>query len=274
MPWWQALVLGVVQGATEFLPVSSSGHLELTRWVFGWEGAGSASLDSAVDAALHLGTLLAVVAYFRRDLAELIRAGVGSMIPGRTADAAMARRARVYVLSAVPAGVAGVFFEDIIDDRLGTPAIIAVSLIVFGVVLWMADRSPGNRGLDAVGVREAMIIGSAQVLALNPGTSRSGITITAGRICGLSREAAARFAFVMGVPIIAGAGVWKVVGLVRDGVPDGVGTAMAVGIVAAALSGVVAVWATLRLVQRASFSVFVGYRMLVGVTVLIAVAMG
>jgi undecaprenyl-diphosphatase len=274
MPWWQALVLGLVQGATEFWPVSSSGHLELTRWAFGWDGTGSDSVDQAVDVALHLGTLVAVAGYFRHDIVALVRAGIGSLVPGRTVDEDSARLARLYVVSAIPASLAGVLFEDLIGDRLGTPAIIAVSLIVFGVVLFWADRAPGTRDVSSMGLGDALAIGAAQVLALNPGTSRSGITIAAGRLCGLSREAAARFAFVMGVPVIAGAGVWKLVGLARDGVPDGVVSAMVVGVAAATVSGVVAVWATLRIVQRVSFAPFVAYRVLVGVVVLVAVAAG
>jgi len=274
MPWWQALVLGLVQGATEFWPVSSSGHLELTRWAFGWDGTGSDSVDQAVDVALHLGTLVAVVGYFRHDIVALVRAGIGSLVPGRTVDEGSARLARLYVVSAVPASLAGVIFEDVIGDRLGTPAIIAVSLIVFGVVLFWADRAPGARDVSSVGLRDALTIGAAQVLALNPGTSRSGITIAAGRLCGLSRDAAARFAFVMGVPVIAGAGVWKLVGLARDGVPDGVVSAMVVGVAAATVSGVAAVWATLRIVQRVSFAPFVAYRVVLGVVVLVAVAAG
>lgn len=274
MPWWQALVLGLVQGATEFWPVSSSGHLELTRWAFGWDGTGSDSVDQAVDVALHLGTLVAVLGYFRHDIVALVRAGIGSLVPGRTVDEGSARLARLYVVSAIPASLAGVIFEDVIGDRLGTPAIIAVSLIVFGVMLFWADRAPGTRDVSSVGLRDALTIGAAQVLALNPGTSRSGITIAAGRLCGLSRDAAARFAFVMGVPVIAGAGVWKLVGLARDGVPDGVVSAMVVGVAAATVSGVAAVWATLRIVQRVSFAPFVAYRVVLGVVVLVAVAAG
>jgi undecaprenyl-diphosphatase len=261
----QAVVLGLVQGVTEFLPISSSGHLELVPWALGWD-LPTGRTGRAVDVALHFGTLCAVVAYFRVDLSRYVRSGTG-MLVGRRRDAD-GRLAWLFVLSAVPAAVAGVLFEGVIDEHLGSPAVIGGSLIVFGVVLWVADRRRGSRDLESVGVVEALVIGVAQVLALNPGTSRSGVTISAGRLLGLGRDAAARFAFVMGIPVIAGAFVFEMAALVADGVPEGLVLPMAVGSVTAALSGWVAVWGTLRLVRTRSFAPFVVYRIVLGFVVL------
>ena len=158
-----------------------------------------------------------------------------------------------------------------IDEHLGTPAVIGATLIAFGVVLWVADRRRGERDLGSVGLRDALVIGCAQVLALNPGTSRSGVTISAGRLLGLSRDAAARFAFVMGIPVIAGAFVFEMAALVADGVPDGLIVPMLAGSITAGLSGWVAVWGTLRIVRSRSFTPFVIYRVVLGALVLILV---
>jgi undecaprenyl-diphosphatase len=261
----QAVVLGLVQGLTEFLPISSSGHLELVPWALGWD-LPTGRTGRAVDVALHFGTLCAVVAYFRADLGRYVRSGAGMLVGGR--PDADGRLAWLFVLSAVPAGVAGVLFEGVIDEHLGSPAVIGVSLIVFGVVLWVADRRRGGRALESVGLVDAVVIGLAQVLALNPGTSRSGVTISAGRLLGLERDAAARFAFVMGVPVIAGAFVFEMAALVADGVPEGLVLPMVVGSLTAGVSGWVAVWGTLRLVRSRSFTPFVVYRLVLGLAVL------
>lgn len=261
----QAIVLGLVQGITEFLPISSSGHLELVPWAFGWE-VPTGRTGRAVDVALHFGTLCAVVAYFRVDLTRYVRSGAVMLTGGpRDADG---RLAWLFVLSAVPAGLAGVLFEGVIDEHLGTPAVIGATLIAFGILLWLADRRRGERELGSVGLRDALVIGCAQVLALNPGTSRSGVTISAGRVLGLSRDAAARFAFVMGIPVIAGAFVFEMAALVADGVPDGLIGPMVVGSITAGLSGWVAVWGTLRIVRSRSFTPFVIYRLALGALVL------
>lgn len=264
----QAIVLGLVQGITEFLPISSSGHLELVPWGFGWD-VPTGRTGRAFDVALHFGTLCAVVAYFRTDLSRYVRSGATMLVGGqRDGDG---RLAWLLVLSAVPAGVAGVLLEGVIDDHLGSPGVIGGSLILFGLVLWFADRRRGERDLDSVGVVDALVIGFAQVLALNPGTSRSGVTISAGRLLGLGRDAAARFAFVMGIPVIAGAFVFEMTALVADGVPDGLLLPMAVGSLTAGLSGWVAVWGTLRLVRTRSFAPFVLYRIVLGLVVLAVV---
>lgn len=261
-----AVVLGIVQGLTEFLPISSSGHLELVPRVFGWDQpVGSAG--RAFDVALHFGTLCAVIAYFRRDVVRYISAGVRSL-RGRGLDSD-GRLGWLLMASAVPAGAVGVLFESFIDERLGTPVVIGWSLIGFGVVLWFADRLAGERSIETVGIRDALVIGSAQILALNPGTSRSGVTISAGRFLGLTRDDAARFSFLMGIPVIGGAFVFEMFGLAADGVPDGLVAAMVVGAITAGISGWVAVAGLLTFVRTRSFAPFVVYRVALGAIVLV-----
>ena len=262
----QAIVLGVVQGLTEFLPISSSGHLEIVPRAFGWSRPED-SAAQAFDVALHFGTLLAVVLHFRADLVRYVVDGVRAMAQPKTASGD-GRLAWLFVISAIPASVAGVLLNSWIDDRLGTPVVIGWSLIGFGVLLLLADRAAGNRTLEMVALKDATAIGFAQVLALNPGTSRSGITISAGRFLGLQREAAVRFSFVMGIPVIFGAFVFEMAQLVSEGVPDGLITAMMIGGIAAFISGWLAVAGLLRFVQKRSFTPFVVYRIILGIVVL------
>jgi undecaprenyl-diphosphatase len=284
MSWWHSLVLGVVQGLTEFFPISSSGHLELVPWLFGWQDFESESVATAFDASLHLGTLVAVVFAVRGELVRLVTAGLRHPFASAQARSAspQGRLAWLYLLTAVPAAVVGALFDDVIAEALGGPVAVAASLIGFGVVLWWADRRTGSqsvgqrsaRGAEQLNARDAWLIGAAQVLALNPGTSRSGITISAMRLLGYERSAAVRMSFVIGVPIIAGAGVFKVGALVVDGVPDGMLTSMVIGVSAAAVTGWFAITALTRLAARSNFDVFVWYRVALGVTVLGAVAGG
>lgn len=273
MPLLHAVVLGLVQGLSEFLPISSSGHLVVVPWLLGWNDLDDASVKKAFDVALHLGTLVAVVGYFRRELVGLVAAGLSSLRHPRQPLAPTARLAWLLVLSAVPAAIAGALFDDVIEERLGTPGIIAGSLVVFGVVLAVADRRVGQRALAGLGVRDALLIGAAQVLALNPGTSRSGITIAAALLLGVRRDDAARFAFLMSLPVIVGAVVFTLGGLVADGVPGDLVAPMLVGIAAAAASGWLAVWGTLRLVRTRTFTPFVVYRVaLAGVVAAVMIA--
>ncbi len=273
-----AIVLGIVQGLTEFLPISSSGHLVIVPWLFGWNDFDTAATARAFDTALHLGTLVAVLIYLRKDLIVYIFEGSQLIFKRKQPATQAGRRAWQLVFSAVPAGIVGAAFEDKITEKLGSPALISVSLIVFGVILIWADRQATSnnyqQSVDALTMRDALVIGAAQVLALNPGTSRSGITITAARLSGYSREAAARLSFLMSVPIISGAVVFKLAKLVSDGIPDGLLMPMIVGIVVAGISGWIAMWSMIRLVQTKTFAPYVVYRCLIGAGVLLAVATG
>ena len=276
MSWWQALVLGVVQGLTEFFPVSSSGHLELVPWLFNWDDFSSEMVGTAFDAALHLGTLMAILVAVRHELQALVVAGVRYPFLRREARrvSAEGRLAWLFVVTAIPAAVFGALFDDVIAEALGGPVAVAVSLIIFGLFLWWADQRIGARTFGDLNGRDAWLIGCAQVLALNPGTSRSGITISAMRLLGYERAAAVRMSFVMGVPIIGGAGVFKVGTLLADGVPDGLGLPMLIGVSTAAVVGWLAINAFQRLAVRSSFDVFVVYRIMAGVAVLTLAATG
>jgi len=272
MPILHAIILGLVQGLSEFLPISSSGHLALVPWLFGWNDFGSPAIEKAFDTALHLGTLLAVLFYLRQELVGYVREGVRVIIAPKRADMQMGRRAWLFVASAIPAGVVGAIGEDWVTEKLGKPVMIAISLIVFGLVLLWADRLAGERDEDSFSTRDAVLIGIAQVIALNPGTSRSGITITAARKFGFSRDAAARVSFLMSVPVIGGAVLFKLAKLAKDGVPDGLMTPMIVGIVAAGISGWFAMWGMIRMLRSRNFNGFVIYRVTIGVGVLLLAA--
>lgn len=268
MPILHAILLGVVQGLTEFLPVSSSGHLILVPWLFGWhELTRNPELNKTFDVALHIGTFVGAVAYFWADLVRFGRAGVRSL-RRRAVESADERLAWLLLLSAVPAGLAGLALESTVEDHLGAPWLIGVMLVAFGLLLLWADRLEGDRGERAYGVRDALLMGAAQALALQPGVSRSGATITMGRKLGFARDAAARLSFLMALPLIGGVGVYKGLKvLAGSGIPAGFGPAFAWGTLASAVTGFAAVWALLRLVRTRSFLPFVVYRVVAGVAV-------
>jgi undecaprenyl-diphosphatase len=274
MPLFHAIVLGLVQGLSEFLPISSSGHLILVPWLFGWNDFDDIAVDKAFDVALHIGTLIAVIGYFRKDLVVYVRDGVSMVVRRERPTTGEGRLAWLLVLSAVPAAIVGALFDDFITEKLGTPTMIAVSLIVFGLILAWADRRAGSRTIDDFTTRDALQVGAAQVLSLNPGTSRSGITISAGRFTGFNRDAAARISFLMSIPVTSGAVLLKVGKLVSDGIPDGLLGPMIAGIITSGLAGWFAVWGTIRLVRTRSFMPFVIYRCVLGVVVLGIVATG
>ena len=277
MPIIHAIVLGLVQGLSEFLPISSSGHLLLVPWLFGWNdfaGPNGESVKKTFDVALHLGTFVAVLGYFWRDVVIYVREGTKLVFARKRPTTPEGRLAWFFVLATVPAALAGALFESVIDDKLGTPVIIAVSLIVFGVLLGWADRLDGKRELEQFSARDAVKVGAAQALALNPGTSRSGITMTAARALGFDRDAAARISFLMSLPVIAGAVLVKSLGLFTGEVDSDLYIPMAVGIVTSGLSGWLAVWGTLRLIRTRSFMPFVIYRVAAGVLVLALIATG
>jgi undecaprenyl-diphosphatase len=269
LPISHAIILGIVQGLTEFLPVSSSGHLILVPWLFGWEElTTNPDLNKTFDVALHVGTFVGAAAYFAPDLRRLAKAGVAS-IRRRRVETADERMAWLLLLSSLPGAAVGALLEDFIEDELGREWLIAVMLIVFGLVLAAADRVAGKRGEADFGWRDAMTMGVAQAMALAPGVSRSGVTMSAGRWLQFERGAAARLSFLMSLPIIGGAAFYRGVKLIADGGPPaGTGGAFAAGIVASGVTGAFAVWAILRLLQTRSFAPFVVYRLLAGAAVL------
>ena len=272
MPILHAIVLGLVQGLTEFLPVSSSGHLLLVPWLMGWNDFADVSVEKAFDVALHLGTLIAVAGYFRKDLAKYIQDGLRMVFQRQRPSTPEGRLAWLLVVASIPAALFGAVFGNWVDENLGKPVIIGLSLILFAVVLAWADRRPGERDFSQMSRRDAGLIGMAQVLALNPGTSRSGISISAARLLGFDRDSAVRFSFLLSIPVTAGAVLVKLTKLLDDGVPDGLAMPMLIGIVTAGLSGWLAVAGLLRLIKTQTFNAFVIYRLAAGVAVVVIAA--
>jgi undecaprenyl-diphosphatase len=259
----QAIVLAIVQGLSEFLPISSSGHLVLVPHIFGWRDQGL-----AFDVAVHIGTLFAVVAYFRAQLFAMAQAFLGSLVGrGLTPDA---RLAWCVVIGTIPVGIVGLVFGDLIESWLRNPLFIAGTLSFFGLLMWLADRY-GRRERDeySVGWRDALLIGCAQALALMPGTSRSGITMTMARTLGLTREGAARFSFLLAVPGIGMAGGYELLKLLSD---PGNGTdwsMMGLGVAVAAATGYLCIHWLLKVIGRIGLGPFAIYRFAIAALILL-----
>ena len=270
----EALLLGIVQGLTEFLPISSSGHLIVVPWLQDYTFLlEHPDFNKTFDVALHAGTLVAAIAYFRREVVQLTRGFLEAL--GRRAIETPNQRLSVAIaVGTVPAVILGGLGSGFIDDHLGEPWMIALQLILFGALLLYADRLPQRKSLEQSSVKDGWYIGLAQVLALAPGTSRSGITITAARYLGLDRDAAARFSFLMLIPIVAGATVFKAAGAIHAGLPPDVAGPMIVGTVAAAISGYLAIAFLLRLVRTMSYAPFVYYRYAAAAAILLIIATG
>lgn len=265
----QALILGIVQGLTEFLPVSSSGHLIVVPFLAGWDDAFITSL--AFSVMLHLGTLVALLIYFRADWLRLVPAGLTALRERSLADDPDRRLAWLLVAATIPAAIVGLVFNDLIEGSFRQVGLVAFTLVLGGMLLFVADRfGAKSRGVEDVTFPIAIGIGVAQAVALIPGISRSGISITAGRLVGMDRESAARFAFLMATPITAGAGLFEVYELVTG--EGGIQVSIAplvVGMVASLLSGLVAIHFMLGFLRRQSLDVFVLYRFVLAAIVLI-----
>ena len=270
----EALLLGVVQGLTEFLPISSSGHLIIVPWLQEYTFLiENEQFNKTFDVALHAGTLVAAIAYFRREVVALTR-GFLAALSRRSISTTDQRLSVAIAVGTIPAVIAGGLFADVFEEHLGEPWMIGIQLIFFGWLLLYADRLPQRKSLEGATIRDGLYIGLAQVLALAPGTSRSGITITAGRWLGLDRDGAARFSFLMLIPIVAGATVFKAASAIHEGLPSGVAGPMIVGTIAAAVSGYLAIAFLLRLVRTSSYRPFVYYRYAAGTAILLIVATG
>jgi undecaprenyl-diphosphatase len=274
MSVWEAIVLGLVQGATEYAPVSSSGHLILVPWLFGWEQlGGNADFAKSFDVALHMGTLLGAVIYFRRDLWRYLMAWLHTLA-ARAISSTDERIAWALVVGTIPGAIVGALAEDVIQDTLGAAVLIAVMLAAFGVLLYLVDKyMPSVRGMDSIGVRTGLFLGIAQAMALQPGVSRSGVTMTAARAIGLDRETAARFSFLLSLPIIAGAGLYKATDLAQSGF-QGYEAQFFWGFVSSAVSGFLVIWGLLKYLKRHDFKVFMLYRLAVAALVIGLVAAG
>jgi undecaprenyl-diphosphatase len=256
----QAIVVGIVQGLTEFLPVSSSAHLILVPRVLGWNDA--FILSPAFDATLHLGTLVALIAYFWRDLWRYFVAFLRLLRDRAIAGDSDRKVALLLALSIIPGALLGVGLESFVDTFFREQLLVVCALLVVGAaILFVAERAARHtHEMEELTPAQALGIGLAQAFALFPGISRSGITISAGLFLGLKRESAARFSFLMSTPIIAGAGLWKMRELVGGGAGAFDGAALAAGLIAAAISGLIAIWFLLAYLRRASTDVFGLYR--------------
>ena len=275
MPILHAIVLGLVQGLSEFLPISSSGHLILVPELFRWtELTDHPTLNKTFDVALHVGTFVGAAWYFRHDLARYISAGWRSLwrLSIRSVDE---RMAWLLLISAIPGAIVGAAFESFIEDHLGQPVLIGTMFIVFAVVLYFADRLPQRRHQDDFQLRDALLMGGAQAVSLQPGVSRSGITISMGRWLRFDRTGATRLSFLMSLPIIAGAGLFKGLEVVRDGgIPHNYVAPFLWGMLAAAVSAFFVIALLLKFLQRHSFTPFVIYRIAAGIVVIIVFASG
>jgi undecaprenyl-diphosphatase len=271
MPLYQAIILALVQAFTEFLPVSSTAHLTLFPWLLGWQDPGL-----AFDVALHAGTLVAVLLYFFKDWLTLTLCGLGLKYPA-TATAEEVRRHRklfwYMVIGTIPGGLLGALFEKTIEERFRTPYVIAISLILVALVMWWADsKSRLTRPIEQSNIADAVAIGTAQALALCPGVSRSGITITTGLFRGFTREAATRFSFLLSTPLIAGAVVSHLPKLMKLHKAGGLDLPLSTLLISILVSGVVGYFVIaflLRYLQTHTLKVFVFYRLLFGIIVLV-----
>lgn len=251
------ILLAFVQSVTEFLPISSSAHLILM------EKFGISDQSLLMDISLHLGTLLAVVAFFWRDIKELI---IGFWHKGRAQKLGIQ-----LILATIPAGIIGFFFESIIETTLRSPLIIAVTSIFYGGLLWAADYfAPKNKTIHEITFKEAILIGCAQALALVPGTSRSGITMTAARFLGINRIDSAKFSMLLSIPVIGLGGIYMLFKGTQEGTLSmDMFEQLLIGIGSAAVFGLLAVWFLMRWLKTASFSIFAAYRILLGLFLLI-----
>jgi undecaprenyl-diphosphatase len=272
---WQAFTLGIVQGLTELLPISSSGHLILVPWLAKWRYLEEhPDFNKTFDVALHLGTLVAVVAYFWDDVVRFVAAWFRS-VGKRAIQTADEKIAWLVFVATIPAAIAGAAGEETIESHLGAPWQIAINLAVFAVVLWVADRSAQTRKLEDIGLWTALGVGAAQAIALMPGVSRSGITITAGRFLKLDRDSAARLSFFLLIPIVFGAVIYKgLKHVVFASLPAGSTGPFIVGTIAAAGMGLIAIDLLLGYLRRHDYSAFVLYRLAAAGAILIVIATG
>jgi undecaprenyl-diphosphatase len=271
MPLWQVIVLAVVQGLTEFLPISSSAHLILIPQFLHWNDPGL-----AFDVALHAGTLLAVLLYFLHDWIQLVLCGFGLHYPRRASEQTVTHNRRMFwylVAGTIPGGLVGFLFEKRIEENLRSPVPIACAMILIALLMWYAESVARlERPIEQVSLGDSLAIGSAQALALFPGVSRSGITITAGLFRGMTREAAARFSFLLSTPLIAGAAAKelpKLLKMQKSGALDMPLSHIAISIAASAIVGYAVIAFLLQYLQTRTLKIFIYYRILFGIVILV-----
>jgi undecaprenyl-diphosphatase len=268
MTSFEAVVLGIVQGVTEFLPISSTAHLRIVPAFLGWQDAGA-----AFTAVLQLGSLLAVIGYFLPDLVRMLRAAVRALTDRSRPPEPAARELGYLIVGTLPVGVAGIAFKHAVEGSLRSLWVIAIAMIVVGLALAAVERiARRDRTFEEITLRDAVLIGCAQALALVPGVSRSGITLLAALALGLRREAAARFSFLLSVPAVAAAGIFELPKVLRA--RDVSGSALAIGLIAAAISGYASIAWLLRFLRVRSTIPFVVYRVALGGVLIFLLATG
>ncbi len=264
----RAIVLGIVQGLTEFLPISSSGHLILTRELLGWDFAD----DLTFDVAIHMGTLAAVLVYFWNEWVLMARGALNWIGGDREPHVGQPYDARllgIILVGSIPVGILGFALDSLAEDKVRTLGVFGVAMIIGALVLWAAERYAKHlRKIEDANVRDGLIVGSAQALALFPGVSRSGATISASLFDGFDRRDAARFSFILSTPAIAGAGLYKGAQAITEGLPSSEIPAIIAGTITAGIVGWLAISFLLRFLQTRTYLPFVVYRLVVGALVL------
>ncbi len=263
----ESIILGIIQGLTEFLPISSTAHLVIVPDLFDWS---SQLLNSLTfDVALHLGTLLAVVSYFFRDTVELISGFIRGISRRNFNHDPKTRFSLLVFIGTIPAGVFGVLLDKWVETKFRTPAVLATMLVVIGVVMWYAEKvAKRAKNTGAMTVKDALIVGFSQALALVPGTSRSGITISSGLFLGYDRQEAARFSFLLSIPVIAGAAILKLRVFIH-GIPPNDVAPLVLGTLFSALFGFLAIKYFMKYLHRHTMNVFVVYRFLFAAVIII-----
>lgn len=257
----EVIILSIIQGITEFLPISSSAHLILPSAIFGWEDQGI-----AFDVAVHVGTLLAVMLYFRQDIANLTVGWINSLGGQHSTDSKLAWW---VILATIPAGFAGLLAADLIETFLRSPWVLAITTIVFGLLLWLADATAKQQvSMEQMNWRQALIIGLAQAVALIPGTSRSGITMTAAMLLGLDKVSAARFSFLLSIPIIVLSGGYQASKLLSEPTQYDI-SGILLGMVLSFISALICIHFFLKIISRMGMLPFVIYRLLLGVGLIV-----
>lgn len=257
----EVIILSIIQGITEFLPISSSAHLILPSAIFGWEDQGI-----AFDVAVHVGTLLAVMLYFRQDIANLTVGWIKSLGGQHSTDSKLAWW---VILATIPAGLAGLLAADLIETFLRSPWVLAITTIVFGLLLWLADATAKQQvSMEQMNWRQALIIGLAQVVALIPGTSRSGITMTAAMLFGLDKVSAARFSFLLSIPIIVLSGGYQASKLLSEPTQYDI-SGILLGMALSFISALICIHFFLKIISRMGMLPFVIYRLLLGVGLIV-----
>lgn len=263
MPIYQAIVLAIVQGFTEFLPISSSAHLFLVPWLLGWPDQG---LD--FDIALHIGTLAAVLIYFFKDWLQISAQAFG-LNYGDDPELKQSPRLLWYlVLASIPAGLFGLKFKDEIETTLRSPFVMGTMLVLIGILLWFAERySKRTRHIGELTLGDTLLIGTSQALALIPGTSRSGITISTGLFRGLTHSAAARFSFLLSTPVIAASGLKAIYDLKKHGLNEGMLAPFFIGIIVSGVVGLAVIAFFLKVIRKHGLTPFIAYRIIFGIFV-------